>query len=110
MVYAGTGEGIYFALESGRIAGSVAAKAIELGRFNNEFLKSYEKRWKKSFEKLMKAGIIFRDLQHIAFRKRRLKELFIIPTDKEIKGMISDGKVPLRARMVWWLYRVLRMF
>lgn len=105
MVYAGTGEGIYFALESGKIAAETTIKAIKKGRFDNKFLRTYESNWKKSFGRLMKAGIAFYDLQYLAFRKRKIKELFTVPTNKEIKMMISDGKIPFRAKILWYLYR-----
>ena len=105
MVYAGTGEGIYFALESGRLAAEVAIKALKENRFDNELLKEYKIKWKKSFGKLMKAGIVFYDLQYVAFRRKRMKELFTIPTDKEIEMMVSDGIIPLRAKIAWYLYK-----
>ncbi len=108
MVYAGTGEGIYFALESGKIAAEVAALAVKKNSFDMAFLRCYEARWKRSFGKLMKAGIIFRDLQYIAFKRKRMKELFTIPKDKEIRMMISEGIVPLKAKVVWHLYRIFR--
>ena len=107
-VYAGTGEGIYFALESGRIASQIAAKAVNKHNFKKEFLSKYEKEWKKSFAKLMKAGIIFYDLQYIAFKRKKTKELFTLPTDKEIKEMLSEGKVPLRAKLIWYSYKALK--
>ena len=107
-VYAGTGEGIYFALESGRIAADVAVKALKTDRFDKGFLKEYDKRCRKVFGKLMKAGIVFYDLQYLAFRKKMIKELFTIPTNKEIKMMVGDGKIPLRAKILWYLYKVLR--
>lgn len=105
MVYAGTGEGIYFALESGKIAAEVSTLAVKKQRFDKEFLKDYEVRWKKSFGKLMKAGIVFRDLQYFAFKKKIIKELFTKPSSKEIKMMVSNGKVPFRAKILWYLCR-----
>ena len=107
-VYAGTGEGIYFALESGRIASQIAAKAVNKHNFKKEFLSKYEKEWKKSFAKLMKAGIIFYDLQYIPFKRKKTKELFTLHTDKEIKEMLSEGKVPLRAKLIWYSYKALK--
>jgi digeranylgeranylglycerophospholipid reductase len=104
MVYAGTGEGIYFALESGKIAAQVAINAVKKNRFNKGFLKNYENRWKKSFGKLMKAGIIFYDLQYSAFKRKRMKELFIMPTNKEMKMMLN-GEVPFRIKVLWYMYK-----
>ncbi|MBU0628271.1 MAG: NAD(P)/FAD-dependent oxidoreductase [Nanoarchaeota archaeon] len=107
-VYAGTGEGIYFALESGRIAADVAVKALNKDRFDKGFLKRYGELCDKSFGKLMKAGIVFYDLQYLALRKKKVNELFTLPTNKEIKMMVSDGKIPFRAKLLWYLYRGLK--
>lgn len=107
-VYAGTGEGIYFALESGRIAANIAKKAIEQNKLKKKYLKQYEAEWKKSFGKLMHAGIIFYDLNYLAIRMKKLKELFTLPTNKELKMMLSDGKIPLKAKLAWYFYRILR--
>jgi geranylgeranyl reductase family protein len=44
-VFPGTGEGIYYAVKSGRIAGEVAAQAMEEERYDDEFLTAlYTKR------------------------------------------------------------------
>lgn len=107
-VYAGTGEGIYFALESGRIAAETAKEAIIRNRFDKDFLAKYEKKWKSSFGKLMEAGLIFYDLQGLAFRKGLVKELFTLPKDEEIEGMIIKGDVPLKAKLVWHLARLVK--
>lgn len=106
-VYAGTGEGIYFALESGRIAADIAKKAVNENKFSSEFLSIYEKSWKKSFGNIMKAGIVFYDLQYLAFRHKKTKELFAKPTNKELKMMLN-GKIPLRANILWHSYRILK--
>lgn len=106
-VYAGTGEGIYFALESGRIGAEAAIEAIKKSRFDKEFLKCYEREWKKSFGRLMRAGMVFYDLQYLAFRKGKIRELFTIPKDEEIKDLI-EGKIPFRAMVLWYFYRMLK--
>jgi digeranylgeranylglycerophospholipid reductase len=109
MVYAGTGEGIYFALESGRIAGRFAKKAVEKERFDEEFLKGYEKEWKRSFGKLMHAGIVFKDLQYVGYKSRQMKELFKRPTNRELRMIISEGSIPLRAKIAWKLFKLIKM-
>ena len=105
LVYAGTGEGIYFALKSGKLAAQTAIKSIKQNNFKKEFLKNYEAEWKKDFGNTMKAGMVFYDLQYLAFKKKKIKELFTLPTDKEIKSMIN-GEIPIRASMVWHLYKI----
>ncbi len=107
MVYAGTGEGIYFALESGRLASVVAVEALKKNKFDKKFLRSYEKKWKKSFGKLMKAGVIFYDLQYLAFRMKKIKELYTIPTNREIKALIGY-KIPFRAKVLWYAYKIFK--
>lgn len=106
-VYAGTGEGIQFALESGRIAGKVATQAVSYNNFSRNFLKRYELMWKKAFGDSMHAGIIFRDLLYLVVRRDVVKKMFKIPTEKELKLMVLEGKVPLKAKIVW---RIARLF
>jgi geranylgeranyl reductase family protein len=43
------GEGIYFAVWGAQIAAQVAAQACEKGRFDANFLKSFQDRWRKAF-------------------------------------------------------------
>ena len=108
-VYAGTGEGIYYALKSGQIAAQTATKAVEKNRFDTSFLKRYEKEWKKTFGKQMKAGIIFADLLYLGFKFKRLKELFKQPTEKELRAMIIKGEIPFRARIAWYTARLFNL-
>ena len=46
-----TGEGIYYAICSGRLAGLTAVKSIRNQNTTEEFLSTYQKRWKKAFGK-----------------------------------------------------------
>ncbi len=103
-VYAGTGEGIQFALESGKIVGKIAMEAITKGDFSENFLRKYELEWKKVFGDSMKAGIIFKDILYLAVRKNITRALFNIPTEKELKSMVLEGKIPLRAKILWRLF------
>lgn len=108
-VYAGTGEGIYFALESGAIAASIAAKALNKNRFDKKYLSGYEKLWKRSFGEHMKGGIIFRDLLYLAARFKKIKSAFKQPTEKELRKMVLEGKIPFRAKLVWNLAKLYRL-
>jgi len=45
MVGAVTGEGIYFAVRAGMVAGEVAAKAALAGNTSSKYLSQYEKKW-----------------------------------------------------------------
>lgn len=106
-VFAGTGEGIYFALEGGKLAAVTAIKAVKENRFDENYLKQYESAWKKSFGKLMKAGKMFFDLEVLAFRKVKMEYLFKAPTEEEIRYMIIDGKFPLKAKIAWFLSKII---
>lgn len=46
-----TGEGIHYAMDSGRIAANVIHHSLEKERTNKRFLSAYEKQWKRSFGK-----------------------------------------------------------
>jgi len=52
-----TGEGISFALSSGKIAAKVCEDALEKNDFTEEYLKEYQRRWKRSFDKDFKRGL-----------------------------------------------------
>ena len=58
-VFAGVGEGIYFSLKAGQIAGKTVLEAIGRGQYNSAFLQKYERRWKESFGRHMDAGLLF---------------------------------------------------
>lgn len=105
-VYAGTGEGIQFALESGRIVGKVAIQAVSYNNFSRNFLKRYELMWKRTFGDSMRAGVIFRDLLYLAVRKNVIKRMFKIPTERELKLMVLEGKVPLKAKIFWCIAKL----
>ena len=100
-VHAGTGEGIYYALKSGKLAAQTAIKAVKKNKFHKRFLKQYEKTWKKDFNKSMQGGIIFKNLLTLGFKYKKIKKLFNAPSEKELKNMILEGKIPLRARIAW---------
>lgn len=109
LVYAGTGEGIHFALLSGKIAAETANKAVQKNNFSKNFLKNYEAKWKKAFGSSMQAGIIFRDILYFAIRKNIVKKIFKIPTEKELKLMVLEGKTPLKAKILWYLAKLFNL-
>jgi geranylgeranyl reductase family protein len=49
-----TGEGIYFAMESGVIAAEIIQKALEQNRFDETILSTYQDRWTNDFGKDLK--------------------------------------------------------
>lgn len=100
MVHAGTGEGIYYALKSGKLAAMTAIKALQKNNFNARFLKQYEEAWKKSFAKELHSGIIFSDLMAIAFKHKKL-DILLKASKKDVKKIIIDNKFPLKAKIAW---------
>ncbi len=102
-VHAGVGEGIYYALEAGQLAAQTALQSLKRNNFKQSFLKKYEKAWKKSFGKEMKAGIIFSEILFLGFKYDKIKALFNQPSQQEIHDMILSGKMPFRAVLAWRL-------
>lgn len=109
-VYAGTGEGIYFALLSGRIAANTVLKCFAKNRFDKDFLKIYEAAWKKRFGIAMKSGLIFGHLLGLGYKYNKYNKLFRVPTEKELRGMILGGELPARAKIAYRLGKVLGLF
>ena len=107
MVYAGTGEGIKYALMSGKNAAITAIDALDSNRFDKQFLKNYEKAWKKDFGKEMIAGKLFFDLSIAAVRIGKMQSLFKKPSDKEVKALVLEGKYPLKAGFAWKICKLL---
>ena len=52
-----TGEGIYYSMVAGMIAGQTAAESAQAGRFSSRGLRSYEKRWRKKLGSDLKWGL-----------------------------------------------------
>ena len=57
-----TGGGIHLAAECAKIAGEVAAEAIESGRVDGRFLSRYEMRWRKKIGKNLERSLKFRKI------------------------------------------------
>ncbi len=107
MVYAGTGEGIKYALKSGQFAAETAIHALQENRYDERFLKRYENLWKKDFGHEMKAGLLFFDLTIAAARLGKIKRLFGLPSEKEVKDLVLFGKYPFKAWLAWKICKVM---
>ena len=107
LVYAGTGEGIKYALKSGQLAAITAIDAIKMNRFDKAFMKKYERSWKRSFGREMTAGMMFFDLTVAAARIGKVKGLFGAPTEEQVKNLVLEGKYPLKAWLAWKICRLL---
>ena len=75
-IYAGIGEGIYFSLKAGQLAGQTAIKALNNDTFNSDFLKEYEVHWKKLFRRQMDAGFVFATILFFFKFKNRLPRIW----------------------------------
>ncbi|OGP81847.1 MAG: hypothetical protein A2Y95_04260 [Deltaproteobacteria bacterium RBG_13_65_10] len=62
------GDGIYYAMAAGKLAGEVASDAIETGRVQASTLAAYESRWKAAFSGPLEAGLSFRRILDWAVR------------------------------------------
>lgn len=98
-VHAGTGEGIYYALKAGVIAGKVAIDAVKNQDCSADFLKKYETEWKKAFDKQMEAGLMFAEALAFAYKYDIVEKVFNQPSEKELKQMVLLGKMPIRAKI-----------
>jgi len=106
-VFAGIGEGIYFSLKAGQLAGQTAIRAIKKDTFNGDFLKDYEIKWKKSFGQQMNAGVIFATVLFFLMRHHLTHKALKIIKPKEIHNIWIDGIVSLRIKV---FYSLLKLF
>jgi digeranylgeranylglycerophospholipid reductase len=106
-VFAGIGEGIYFSLKAGQIAGQTAINALKNNSFNRQFLNEYEIHWKKSFGRQMDAGLIFTTTLFFLMRHKWVLKGLKFITPKEIINIWFNGIVSLRLKL---LYYLLKMF
>jgi len=106
MVYSGTGEGISYALQAGKMAGRHAQKALAANRFDAAFLQGYEREWRSKFGQELHGGKIFVDLLKVGFSYGVLARTFEGPSEDELNQIVNDGVFPARGWMVWMLARL----
>lgn len=106
-VFAGIGEGIYFSLKAGQLAGQAATKAIENDMFDRKFLKEYEVQWKKSFGRQMNAGIVLATTLFFLMKHKLVLKMLKIMTPGEILNIWFNGIVSLRIRLFYYLIKML---
>jgi len=102
-VYAGVGEGIPYALLSGKMAGEVALLAKKKNNYSKRLLKLYEKRWKNEFWNKMEAGKLFSYFLSLGHKYNIYRHLFDEPSEKELISLVIHGKIPFRARFALFL-------
>ncbi len=82
-----SGEGIYYAMSSGKIAAEVVTEAIEKNKTNEKFLSKYQRIWNKDFGRDLKA------LYRISmfWGKSNEKLLRLISKDKKLSESVIDA-------------------
>ena len=104
-VFAGIGEGIYFALKAGQLAGRTAVKAVENNAFHSESLKEYEMNWKKSFGRQMDAGVRFATSLFFLMRNHLTRNALKTIKAEEIVDTWFSGKVSLRFSLLYYFLK-----
>jgi len=103
-----TGEGIYYAMSSGKIAADVVTKALEIEDTSEKFLSNYQKKWRKDFGEdldLLSSSMNVKRNQDteryfkIASKDRKLTELLI----RILTGQISikENKYKVAKRLLY---------
>jgi digeranylgeranylglycerophospholipid reductase len=105
-VFAGIGEGIYFSLKAGQLAGQTVIKALKKNSFSRQFLKEYEIHWKKSFGRQLDAGLILATVLFFLMRHRLVLKVLEIITPKEILNIWFNGIVSLRLKVFYYLLKM----
>jgi digeranylgeranylglycerophospholipid reductase len=105
-VFAGIGEGIYFALKTGQLAGLTAISAIKNEKFSGDFLKEYEIKWKNSIGRQMNAGVVFATVLFFLMRHQLSHKALNIVTPKEIHDIWINGIVSLRIKVFYYCLKL----
>jgi geranylgeranyl reductase family protein len=81
-----SGEGIYYAMASGKIAANIISKALEIGDTSEQFLSKYQKIWEKEFGNDIKSLYNLRKKQRITGNEMLFK---IANSDKKLSDMVA---------------------
>lgn len=111
-----TGEGIYYAMDSGRIASEVISKALEKGDFSEQSLKLYQNIWMKRWGKDLKTlGFFQRMLMawpekfvRYGSKDEKLKKIFVDLFIGGVNPSKVKWKVISRIVMDFFVYDVSR--
>lgn len=103
--FAGIGEGIYFSLKAGRLAGKMAIKALKNNTFHRNYLKKYESDWKKSFGRHMDSGVLFAAVLFFLIRHRLIHKTLKIIRPQEIYDIWIKGCIPFRMKLFYYFLK-----
>ena len=106
-VFAGIGEGIYFALKAGQIAGRTAIEAVRRRRLDSQFLQTYQAEWQTSFGRHMDSGVVFATVLFFLMRHRLTHRALKIIKPNEIHDMWIMGHCSLRMKLFYLFLRSL---
>jgi flavin-dependent dehydrogenase len=106
-VYAGIGEGIYFSLIAGKLAGQTIIKAVKKNSFKRDFLKDYEIAWRKAYGRQMQAGIVCTVILFFLMRHHLAYQALKVIKSKEIADIWFNGKVSLRLKIFYWFLKLI---
>lgn len=105
--FAGIGEGIYFSLKAGQLAGKMATKAIDDNRFHQDYLRHYERDWKISFGHHLDAGVIFATILFFLMRHHLTHAALKIINPQEIYDIWINGRISIKLKL---FYSFLKLF
>jgi len=97
-LYPFIGDGLYYTLKSGKIAGDVAIEACKNNKFNEDFLKNYEKAWKNTFQGKINSRNMFREITEFAIKNSK-ESLINNQSDKNLTNFLLRGKLPLKTKL-----------
>jgi flavin-dependent dehydrogenase len=106
-VFAGIGEGIYFSLKAGQLAGQTAVRAVKNDMLNSEFLKEYEVNWNHSFGRQLDAGIILATDLFFLMNHRLTHNALKIIESKEIGDIWFNGKASFRLKLLYYFLKLI---
>ncbi|MGD8761342.1 MAG: NAD(P)/FAD-dependent oxidoreductase [Desulfobacteraceae bacterium] len=104
--FAAIGEGIYFSLKAGQLAGQTAIKAVKHDTFNSDLLKEYEMNWKKSFGSQMDAGVIFATYLFFLMRNHLTRYALKAVKTKEILDTWFNGSVSVKFSILYYFLKL----
>ena len=110
LVHAASGEGIQYALISGKIAGDCAQNALIKNNFSEQFLSQYELAWKKEIGTELFNSLDLHMLMRLGFKYTVAERLFREPSDDETQLMLSKGILPRRAQLAVKLIRLFGLY
>ncbi|MBT3304592.1 NAD(P)/FAD-dependent oxidoreductase [Candidatus Woesearchaeota archaeon] len=103
---AGTGEGIYLALKSGKLAAETISGVLN----NKGKMRDYELAWKESLGNTLKCSIMATTAIVLGFSNRKFEKYFNIPSNQLAETLMDDSPPPFKVRLAYQLIRIVLFF